>query len=173
MKKLVIQLLIGIFIVACQSQPSQDPDQSMEAFKRNSETVLRDLENWQNETPDYSIFIDGYYHYPTNFSLSQDSVTLEQMIAKDKMLLAMYDFELISDLTLLPGVHPVTRELDGSVRFYSNWKVTKTATDSTAERSATLRIYYSYDFNKDGQVTYLDRIGDYSGLMSYLNATDK
>ncbi len=156
--------------MACQNQTYiQDRDPLLEAFKRNSETVLQDLENWQNETPDYSIFIEDYYHYPTNFTLVKDSVTLKEMKEKDKLAFEMYDFELVSDIALLPGVNPITKEVDGSVRFYSTWRITKTATDSTEERSATLRIYYSYDFNEQGRVTYLDRFGDYTGLTRYLS----
>ncbi len=52
-------LLIGLIcLVACQPQTNNKSDVAMEAFKRNSETVRTDIENWQNETPDYSTFAE-------------------------------------------------------------------------------------------------------------------
>ncbi len=162
-----------VIVIACQQQPSdQESDPTLEAFERNSETVLQYIENWQNETPEYSDFVDGYYHFPTNFSLVRDSVTLEEMIEEDRLALEQYEFRLLNDLTLLPGANPITREIDGSVRFYSTWEITKTASDSTEERTANLLVYYSFDFNEEGKITYLDRIGDYTGLLRYLDRVD-
>lgn len=161
----------ALLIIGCQA-PSTEPDAALEVFKRNSETVRAYLDNWQNETPDYSLFKEDYFHYPTNFSLVRDTVTLDEMIKEDQIAMATYDFELVHDLTLLPGANPITTDIDGSVRFYSTWKITKTATDSTEARSATLLVYYSFDFDEAGKISYLDRIGDYTGLFNYLNGVE-
>ena len=95
-------------------------------------------------------------------------MTLDKMIKEDQMAMAAYEFELVNDLVLLPGANPSTTDIDGSVRFYSTWKITKTATDSTEARTANLLVYYSFDFDEAGKISYLDRIGDYTGLFNYL-----
>ena len=38
---------------------------------------------------------------------------------------AVYDAKLITDLRLLPGVNPETNEVDGSVRYYGQWRLQK------------------------------------------------
>ncbi|HNP18983.1 MAG TPA: hypothetical protein PKL31_11150 [Fulvivirga sp.] len=170
MKSIISILIISAVLVSCQkSMKDEGPNPATEAFKRNSETVKKDIKNWQNETPDYSIFADGFYFYPTQFSTELDSVSLADAIEEDKQTLAMLDFELIGDLVLLPGVNADTKEVDGSVRYYGQWKVTKSATDSTEARSGVLDMYASYDFNDEGKVTNQVMYGDFSGLMGYLN----
>ncbi|MBG7631351.1 MAG: hypothetical protein IZT56_13100, partial [Bacteroidetes bacterium] len=71
-------------------------------------------------------------------------------------------------IVLLPGVDADTKLADGSVRYYSNWEITKTATDSTEAKSGILKMYESFDFDKDGKIIYQQTFGDFTGLMMHL-----
>jgi hypothetical protein len=169
MKSIIAILTISAVFFGCQkSAVDEGPDPATEAFNRNSETVKKDVQNWKNETPDYSIFADDIYFYPTHFNTEADSTSLADSMEEDKKTLAMLDFELLGELVLLPGVNAGTKEVDGSVRYYGQWKVTKSATDSTEERSGIVDTYASYDFNDEGKVTNAVMYADFSGLMRYL-----
>ena len=67
-----------------------------------------------------------------------------------------------------PGVNPETKQMDGSVRYYADWEVTKPATDSTAAKSGILKMYESFDFDAEGKIIYQQGYGDFTGLMTYL-----
>ena len=59
----------------------------------------------------------------------------------DKELWENYDFKLLTDpINLLPGVNADTRLPDGSVRHYSDWQVTLSATDSTEAKSGVIKL---------------------------------
>lgn len=169
MKSIIAILTISAVFFSCQkSAVDEGSDSATEAFNRNAETVKKEVQNWQNETPDYSIYADDIYFYATDFNAEVDSTSLADQMESDKKTLAFLDFEFLGELVLLPGVNADTKEVDGSVRFYGQWKVTKSATDSTKERSGILDSYASYDFNDDGKVTNQIMYADFSGLMRYL-----
>lgn len=172
MKNTHALLLIGACLVACQPTQNEAPDPAWEAFERNSEVVKQDIENWINETPDYSNYAEDMYFYPTNFSLEPDSVSLTESMENDKAALAAYDFAIADELVLLPGVNAETKQMDGSVRFYAIWELTKTATDSTEAKSAKIAVYHSYDFNAEGKITNQVTYGDFTGILRYLNGAD-
>jgi hypothetical protein len=81
----------------------------------------------------------------------------------------MFDAELKTELRLLPGVNPETNEADGSVRYYGQWEVTKSATDSTEATSVIIPIYASYDFDADGKILYQQTYGDMTAAFESLN----
>lgn len=141
-------------------------------FNKNAETVMKSLENWQNETLDYSVYADSAVALNTYFGAKEDTVLImsDESMQGDKDFLARYDFELLNNPpSFLPGVNPDTKKPDGSVRYYGAWKVTLPATDSTEAKSGIIKLYESYDFNKDGKIIYQQGYGDFSGLMNYLN----
>lgn len=162
-------LVISLLITACQPPADTSSTEAKEAFEKNSQTVKTMIENWEKETVDYSIFADDYISVSTSFG-NRDTTTLEQMKEMDKTFLAAYDFEFVTEpLNLLPGVNPDSKEMDGSVRYYGEWKVTKPATDSTEAKSGMLAIYVAYVFNKEGKIIQDLGYGDFTALINYLN----
>jgi hypothetical protein len=169
MKHLLTLAIIGLIFSACQMENQEDKTAN-EAFERNSKTVLANLEGWQNENLDYSMYAPDFVMLETAFGSEKDSVNLEEMKMSDKQIWATYDFRLLTDPpALLPGVNAETRKPDGSVRHYSSWEVTLPATDSTEARSGMIKLYESFDFNADGKIIYQQVYGDFTGLMMYLN----
>ena len=162
-------LCLVLLIVGCKAEPDNSVN---ELFKKNSETALKSLLDWQNEVPDYSIYADSAVAYNTYFGAEKDSVMIhsEEVMNHDKSFLAKYDFKLITNPPVfLPGVNPNTKLPDGSVRYYGEWEVTLPATDSTEAKSGSIKLYESFDFDADGKIILQQGYGDYSGLMSYLN----
>ncbi len=91
------------------------------------------------------------------------------MMESNKGMFSMYDFEItIDSINLLPGVDPVTKKMDGSVRWYGQWKLTKSATDSTEAKSANLMIYHAWVFNEEGKITTSMAFGDFGIMMQDL-----
>ncbi|MFH4967890.1 hypothetical protein V8G61_06750 [Gaetbulibacter sp. M240] len=169
MKIFYSTLMLGLLLIACQPKPDTSAD---DLFKKNAETVMKSIQNWQDEKPDYSLYADSAMAVNTSFGAQEDMIMIlsEESKSNDKMMMEMYDFELLnSPPSFLPGVNPDTKKPDGSVRYYGAWKVTLPATDSTEAKSGILKIYESYDFNEDGKIIYQQGYGDFSGLMMYLS----
>lgn len=164
--KAIITLLCA-FILFTGCQPQQD-NAANEAFEKNSQTVLANLKGWQNENLDYSMYADDFIMMDTGFN-GLDSVDKETMMKYDTELWKTYDFKLLNEPVLLPGVNADTKQPDGSVRHYSSWEVTRTATDSTEAKSGVIQMYESFDFNADGKIIFQQTYGDFTGLMNYLN----
>jgi hypothetical protein len=55
------------------------------------------------------------------------------------------------------------------VRYYGQWEVTKSATDSTEASSVIIPIYASYDFDDDGKIRYQQTYGDMTAAFESLN----
>ena len=169
MKIMYSMLCLALLIVACKSEPDNSAN---ELFAKNAETVLKSISDWENETPDYSIFADNAIAYNSYFGAEVDSVMIhsEESKANDKAFLAKYDFKLVTTPPVfLPGVNADTKLPDGSVRYYGAWEVTLPATDSTEAKSGIIKLYESYDFDANGKIAIQQGYGDYSGLMMYLN----
>ncbi|HCE54157.1 MAG: hypothetical protein APF83_02800 [Lutibacter sp. BRH_c52] len=166
MKSTYFILFLSMLFIACQ--PKAD-NSAQEAFEKNSKTVLANLEGWQNENLDYSVYSKDFAMLETGFGAPKDSLTLDEMMANDKQMWATFDFKLLtSPPVLLPGVNADTKLPDGSVRHYSSWEVTVPATDSTAAKTGVIKLYESFDFDAEGKIRYQQVYGDFGGLMGYL-----
>lgn len=166
MKCIYSILVASILFVGCQPKPDNSAN---EAFEKNSKTVLADIEGWQNETLDYSMYAKDFVNLETSFGATKDSLTLDEVIANDKQIWATFNFKLLtSPPVLLPGVNASTKLPDGSVRHYSSWEVTLPATDSTEAKSGVLKMYESYDFDAEGKIRYHQVYGDFGGIMAHL-----
>lgn len=178
MKLICSFLCLSLFLIGCKdanekSATSEDEMSVDEVFKKNSETAMANLKGWQNENLDYSMYADDFVLLDTGFGVEKDSISLKEMMDYDKTLWKNYDFKLMTDPPVfLPGVNPDTKQPDGSVRHYSDWQVTRVATDSTPEKSGVLRIYESFDFNENGKIIFQQAYADFSGIMRYLNEKD-
>ena len=168
-----VLLFVGCNKGAESTSTYSDADKAVqEAFERNSKTVLANLEGWQNENLDYSQYADDFYMMDTGFDAEKDSINLAEMKEGDKNFWAGYDFKMTNEPVLLPGVDPDTRKPDGSVRHYSEWEVTKAATDSTPAKSGTIFLYETFDFDENGKIRRQSVYGDFTGLMMYLNSDE-
>lgn len=166
MKSIYAILFLSLLFIACE--PKTD-NSAKEAFEKNSKTVLANLDGWQSENLDYSMYSKDFTMLETGFGADKDSLTLDEMMAYDKQTWATFNFKLLSSPpVLLPGVNPDTKLADGSVRLYSTWEVMVPATDSTAAKSGVLKLYESYDFDAEGKIRYQQVYGDFGGLMGYL-----
>lgn len=168
MKHLITIALFSALLLSCQAE-NQEEKAAKEAFETNSKTVLANLQGWQNENLDYSMYSTDFVLFDTGFGVEKDSMNLEEMKASDKLIWDAFDFKLLSDPPVfLPGVNADTRKMDGSVRLYSQWEVTLPATDSTDAKSGKINLYESYDFDPEGKIIYQQVYGDFTGLMSHL-----
>lgn len=166
MKIIFSVLCLSILLIACQ--PKAD-NSANEAFEKNSQTVLANIEGFEKESVDYSMYANDFVLRETSFG-STDSLNLDILKTRDKELWAAYDFEFVTEpIVLLPGVNAETRLLDGSVRYYGDWKVTLTATDSTKSKSGVMRMYESFDFDSEGKIIYQQGYGDFTGLYMHLH----
>ena len=170
MKFIYSILILSILFVGCSQH---ETDNSVnEAFEKNSQTVMANLEGFQNENLDYSMYAKDFVMRGTGFG-EIDSLSLDHVIANDKELWKKYDFKILNDtINLLPGVNAATKLADGSVRHYSDWEVTLSATDSTEAKSAVVKLYESYDFDAEGKIIYQQAYGDFTGIMMYLHGKE-
>ena len=133
---------MAFLLLGCKTEVDNSAN---EAFEANSKTVLANLQGFQNENLDYSMYSKDFSMMETTFGAEKESITLDEMMASDKEMWETFDFKMITDPpVLLPGVNPDTKMPDGSVRHYSAWEVTLPATDSTAAKTGVIKLYESY-----------------------------
>lgn len=166
MKCIYSVLFLSILFVGCQPKPDNSAN---EAFEKNSKTVMANLDGWQNENLDYSMYAKDFAMLETGFGAPKDSLTLDEVMENDKWMWEKFNFKLLtSPPVLLPGVNADTKLPDGSVRHYSNWEVTLAATDSTEAKTGVIKLYESFDFDAEGKIRYQQTYGDFGGIMGYL-----
>ena len=166
MKTLISIFCLLLVLASCQPKPDNS---AQESFDKNSQTVLANLEGWQNENLDYSQYAENFIMRDTGFGVANDSISLHDMMEHDKVMWNDYDFKLTNPPVLLPGVNTDTKKADGSVRHYSDWEVTLPATDSTPAKTGVIKLYESFDFDANGKIVYQQAYGDFTGLMMYLH----
>ena len=171
MKAILFYLFLAVLFIGCKTEVDNSVQ---EAFENNSKTALANLEAFENENVDYSMYAKDVVMRQAIFGGERDSMSLNQMMESDKELWGRYDLKILTKpIVLLPGVNPDTRLPDGSVRHYTDWEITLPATDSTAARSGIIQLYESYDFDAEGKITLQQVYGDFSGLMMYLNSSEE
>jgi hypothetical protein len=170
MKHLSLMTAFALVMFSCNTE-EKDNSADM-AFQKNSETVKANLEAWQGENLDYSMYADDFAMLDTRFNAEKDSLSLQEMKEMDKQMWETYDFKMINEPQLLPGVNPDTKKPDGSVRHYSNWEVTVPATDSTEAKSGVINLYESFDFDESGKIRLQQVYGDITGLMTHLQSSE-
>ena len=170
MRTLFYYLCFALLLLGCKTEVDNSAN---EAFEANSKTVLANLEGFQNENLDYSVYAKEFSMLETSFGAEKESITLDEMIASDKQMWETLDFKMLTDPpVLLPGVNADTRMPDGSVRHYSVWEVTMPATDSTEAKSGIINLYESFDFDADGKISAQQVYGDFTGLMMHLSSNN-
>jgi len=167
MKTILSIFGLSLLLVGCQMQTDNF---AMDLFEKNSQTVLSELDAFQNERFDKSIYAKDFTFLNTSFG-EKDSIGIDVLEQQNEEMWKMYDFKLLTDpLVLLPGVDSETKLLDGSVRYYAEWEITRTETDSTEAKRATLLLYESFDFDDKGKIQIQQYYGDVAALFMYLNS---
>ena len=167
MKLIYSALFVSFLFVSCKSK---DDSAANETFEKNSKTVLAYIQGVQSEKVDYSSFSKDFKSLNTWFG-RQDTISLNEFKIGDSKALKNFNFKLLDSVPVfLPGVNPVTKEADGSVRIYSTWEISTEKTDSTEAKSSRLKMYEAYDFDADGKIIYYQGYGDFSGLINYLTS---
>ena len=177
MKKTILAIsAICLFGISCQNESSHDDGHAHasmileDKFNNNCETVRRYLDALQTETADYSMFAKDFYRLNTAFLAKDDNISLNDFIDARTDFWANYNAEMISEPVLLPGVFGETGEPNGSVRHYSEWRLTSKGADSKEPKEATIKLYESFDFNDEGKISINMVYGDFSAMFQYLNS---
>ena len=167
MEKNIYLLAVVICLSACNSSVDIDEQNNMQltkTFEKNCETVSAYVKDWTSEDLDYSkYYVKNAYEIGTTFG-SKDTLTLDDKKATYKAMWQKYDFSVSEPLNLLPGVNSETKKMDGSVRFYYTLNVTVTET----QRSVSIPLYKSLEFNDEGKITWGIFYGDISAYFGSL-----
>ena len=155
---------VAVFIFSC-NPPAAD---ATATFETNSATIVEVFADFEAESDDFFTHFNADAIWRGTGLNAPDSVSLEQVTAKYKAAWAKYDYELISPTNFLPGVNPQTKAVDGSVRGYFEWNISKAATDSTEARSMRVKVYESLDFNLEGEIIYTQVYGNLIAGYAYL-----
>ena len=138
-------------------------------FEANSATIAQVFADFEAESDEFFTHFNADAVWRGTGLNAPDTVTLEQVTAKYKAAWAKYDYELISPTNFLPGVNPQTKAVDGSVRGYFEWNISKAATDSTEAKSVRVKVYESFDFNPEGEIMYTQVYGNLVAGYAYLD----
>ncbi|MGB5269047.1 hypothetical protein [Eudoraea sp.] len=170
MRILFFYLCFAFLLMGCKTEVDNSAN---EAFEANSKTVLANLDGFQNENLDYSMYAKEFSMLENTFGAEKESITLDEMIANDMQMWETFDFKMLTDPpVLLPGVNQNTKMPDGSVRHYSTWEVTRPATDSTEAKTGVINLYESFDFDAEGKILTQQVYGDFTGLMMSLSSNN-
>ena len=165
--KNVFFLTVIIFFVSCQShETTQNKDNNInQLFSNNCMTVESYLNDFANEYIDYKKYYNDTCKVRGTYFNSEGPMSVEDRKSAHKEMWAKYDFSFSDSIVFLPGVNVETKEIDGSVRFYCNFSVKNTEN----EKTVTLPIYQSYDFDNDGKFIYLQYFGDLTAAISSID----
>lgn len=174
MKKLFYAAIITLMVAGCNQseQNSNTPDQKGDAVSNKGDEMKalykanlaayktqiaafekEDLNAWAATIADNAVWSSPVYG---------DTITTKAHWTES----TKYDFKNFNNLHLtdaqfLPGIDSLTHEMDGSVRYYGTWRGTH-----KSGKELSIKVYGTYDFNKDHKITYGDDFYDAGGLMN-------
>lgn len=155
----ILTITSAVFCLGLFSCQSSD-DAATKTFNANAATIAETFAEFEAEDDHFfTHFADDAIWRGTGLN-APDSIPLDQVTLKYKALWAQYDYELVSEVNFLPGVNAQTKKVDGSVRGYFKWNITKPATDSTEAQSIAVKVYESFDFNPEGQINFTQVYGN-------------
>ena len=162
-----ILVIIAAFLFSCNSQNdiNNNTTSADQKFVNNCITVQEYLNDFVNESIDYKKYFNDTCKVRGTYFNSEGPMSVEDRKSAHKEMWAKYDFSFSDSIVFLPGVNVETKEIDGSVRFYCNFSVKNTEN----EKTVTLPIYQSYDFDNDGKFIYLQYFGDLTAAISSID----
>ena len=166
MMKFFLLTIFGL-LFSCKSDTNVQSDITDEnqRFLDNCETVQAYLDDFVDESVDYTKYFNDTCKIRNTSFNSDGSMTVDDRISRHKKLWPKYDFAISDSINFLPGVNPETKEMDGSVRFYFDWTVNNTENG----KSITLPLYMSFDFDNDGKINFYQFFGDISAGISSID----
>jgi len=132
-----------------------------QTFKKNCQTVQSYLNDFVKENIDYKKYYNDTCEIRGTYYNSTGSMSVQDRISTHKQMWSKYDFKISDSIEYLPGVNAKTKQIDGSVRFYFDW----TTTNSENNKSITIPLYMSFDFDDEGRFVYLQFYGDISSAI--------
>tara|TARA_B100001741_G_scaffold307840_1_gene303219 strand:- start:316 stop:852 length:537 start_codon:yes stop_codon:yes gene_type:complete len=145
------------FLLACDNPAAeQNP-----VFNRNMASMKAMFDGFQNKTIDPSLFADDFVDVGTGFE--EENRNKEEAMQQWKMMTRVMDAELLNAV-YLPGIDTTTFALDGSVRYYGQWKMTM------GDASQTLKAYGSMEFNDVGEIATFAHYADWTATFRALLA---
>ena len=132
-----------------------------QTFKKNCQTVQSYLNDFVKENIDYTKYYNDTCEIRGTYFNSTGSMSVQDRISTHKQMWSKYDFKISDSIEYLPGVNAKTKQIDGSVRFYFDW----TTTNSENNKSITIPLYMSFDFDDEGRFVYLQFFGDISSAI--------
>ena len=111
------------------------------------------FDGFQNKSIDPSLFAEDFVDVGTGFE-EVDRNKADAM-QQWKMMTRVMDAELTNAI-YLPGIDTLTLALDGSVRYYGQWKMTM------GEATQSLMAYGSMEFNEAGEIRNFAHYADWT-----------
>tara|TARA_B100000242_G_C43017708_1_gene473395 strand:+ start:79 stop:579 length:501 start_codon:yes stop_codon:yes gene_type:complete len=159
-------ILMFFLFFSCQNneKSNYNNENLNQTFKKNCQTVQSYLNDFVKENIDYKKYYNDTCEIRGTYFNSTGSMSVQDRISTHKQMWSKYDFKISDSIEYLPGVNAKTKQIDGSVRFYFDW----TTTNSENNKSITIPLYMSFDFDDEGRFVYLQFFGDISSAISSL-----
>lgn len=159
-------ILMFFLFFSCQNneKANYNNENLNQTFKKNCQTVQSYLNDFVKENIDYKKYYNDTCEIRGTYFNSTGSMSVQDRISTHKQMWSKYDFKISDSIEYLPGVNAKTKQIDGSVRFYFDW----TTTNSENNKSITIPLYMSFDFDDEGRFVYLQFFGDISCAISSL-----
>jgi hypothetical protein len=152
-------LVFGLTFSGCNAPTETNSDVSA-VFDANAATIAHAFADFQAEDEHFfTHFAEDAFWGGTSLN-APDSIPLSTVAPMYRELWGKYDYEMVGEPNFLPGVNPVSKETDGSVRGYFKWNITKAATDSTETKTVQVKLYESFDFNADSEIDWTQVYGN-------------
>ena len=146
-----------VFLVSCGTTPSdQNP-----GYGQNMASMKAMFDGFQNKSIDPTLFAEDFVDVGTGFE--EGDRNKEEAMQQWKMMTRVMDAELVNAI-YLPGIDTLSQQLDGSVRYYGQWKMTM------GEAAQTLKAYGSMEFNDSGKITSFAHYADWTATFGALLA---
>ena len=159
-------ILMLFLFFSCQNneKANYNNENLNQTFKKNCQTVQSYLNDFVKENIDYKKYYNDTCEIRGTYFNSTGSMSVQDRISTHKQMWSKYDFKISDSIEYLPGVNAKTKQIDGSVRFYFDW----TTINSENNKSITIPLYMSFDFDDEGRFVYLQFFGDISSAISSL-----
>jgi len=158
-------MAVSILVIGCNSRSTQTGSgmnpETKALYEKNLAVLKSMISAYENEQIDtWSGFVaDSAVWNPANYGAVPGNK--ETWTAALRGYVAAWDSIKLMNANFLPGVDQITKEFDGSVRFYGLWIGSH---ESGVETS--LSYYATADFNADGKLTVYSEYFDAGGLLA-------
>ncbi len=92
-------------------------------FDANAATVSQAFADFTAESDDFFTHFSDDATWGGNAVGSADTLTLDVVTAGYRNMWSQYDYRMVTEANMLPGVNPDTKMTDGSVRGYFRWEI--------------------------------------------------